>query len=174
MGFWISLLKRNGLGMNTHSLSSFRQMLRIVACVLAPAFLVLLAAVVLVSQFTELATRNELLSLTSFIVILSLSGLAFNWSRVSASFAPEVLLKKIYQAGVDLFLASILAMIATGFAWLQSIQYFKSPVEGPRQVLDIYPILFWVHWLFLCLALLMTLAAIASIMIAVKQTNEMN
>ena len=121
--------------------------LRSISLFLIPPFLVLITISVLVAQFSELGTANEILSLTSFITLLSFSALAFNWSRVSPTLTPESLLTPVYQTGIDLFIASLLALVATYFAWLQ--------VNPPRILTGLQPILFSLHWIFLFLALLL-------------------
>ncbi|MEI6323113.1 MAG: hypothetical protein WCP60_08440 [bacterium] len=129
----------------TTPLPTTRRSLRKIALLLLPPFLLLLFLSILATQFAELGTAKELLSLTSFVILLSFSALAFNWCRVPTSFTPETLLIVIYQAGVDFFIASLLALVSTFFAWLQ-----MSPLPQTKllQILG-----FWLHWIFLFLSL---------------------
>ena len=137
--------------------------LRRITCVLLPSVLILIVLSLLAAQLTELTTKNEILSLSSFIVLLSFSALAFNWCRVSPSFASEKLLRLVYQAGIDLFLASLLALVATFFAWLKTT---SSLVPS-----SLYPVLFVLHWLFIAISAFIFLLAILSILKAVKDIN---
>jgi hypothetical protein len=103
------------------------QKLRALVCAIVGVFLIIISLVIILTQFTELSAKNENLSLASFLVILSFSGVAFQWSGVTSGFASPKVLKKIYQTGVDLFLDSLLALIAAFFAWLQSTPGMLAP-----------------------------------------------
>ncbi|UUO08887.1 hypothetical protein M4951_11345 [Blastopirellula sp. J2-11] len=118
--------------------------------------------------------RNEILSFTSFIVILSLSALAFNWCRVTPTFASEVILKQIYRAGIDFFLASMLALIATCLAWMRTLPLPAGIFAGSLSDSSFYRILFWMHWSFLSLALVLTLGAILSMILVIGKSDEDN
>ena len=126
-----------------------------------PPFFILALVAVLAAQFSELNTANEILSLSSFITLISFSALAFNWSRVSTTFTPEPFLKEVYQTGIDLFLASLLALVATFFAWLQA-----KTIPLP-QVLQ--PVLFALHWLFLACSLLLFVISILHLAATARQ-----
>jgi len=147
----------------TTPLIPLRKFLRGSAFILLPSFLILILISVLVSQFTELGTRNEILSLSSFITLLSFSALAFNWCRISPTLTPEPLLAQVYQCGVDLFLASLLALIATFFAWFQLTPSSLPPATQP--------ILFAIHWIFLTLSLLFFLVSILQLLRVAKQID---
>lgn len=148
-----------------------QQFLRLIACVIVPTFLLLVAAIVLIWQFTEINSRQEILSLTSFLVIMSLSALAFNWSRATHTFTTEKTRRSIYYAGIDLFLASMMALVASCFAWVQSTPAMLYWIDAStaRQALAI---VFWIHWIFLLLAMLMTLAAILSLILAIRRSDQ--
>ncbi len=133
-----------------------RQYLRGIALRLLPPFLLLIFLSILAAQFVELGTANELLSLTSFIILISFSALAFNWCRVPTTFTHETLLIVIYQAGMDFFIASLLALVSTFFAWLQ-----MTPLLLPK---NFQPILFGLHWIFLLLSLGLFLLAIIKLL----------
>jgi hypothetical protein len=137
------------------SLSPIQKSLRWLSLLLIPYFFMLILVVLLGTQFTELGTSNEILSFSSFITMLSLSAMAFNWSRVSTSFTSEALLERIYRSGIDLFIASMLALIATFFAWLLTKPGLLVPFSRTIQV-----ILFALHWVFLALSLLLFLLAL--------------
>jgi quinol-cytochrome oxidoreductase complex cytochrome b subunit len=70
----------------------------------------------------------------------------------------------VYQAGIDLFLGSLLALIATFFAWLQ----FNSSGLAPL----FQPILFALHWLFLCLSLLLFIIAMFHLLHVAELTGN--
>lgn len=141
-------------------LPGIQKILRRVTLVVLPPLLVLITLVILATQFAELSTRNEILSLSSFIVIVSFSALAFNWCRVSSEFTSAETLKAIYQTGIDLFLASLLALTASFFAWLQTTPTFISP--------GFYGALFAIHFALLFLALLIFLLAILALLKVVR------
>ena len=130
--------------------------LRRTSFILLPVFLTVVFISLLLTQFTELATRSEILSLSSFVTLLSFSARAFNWCRVSSSIVSESLLNLVYQAGVDLFLASLLALVATFFAWLQI-----NPARIPS---SFQTGLFLFHWGFLFLSLLLFLVSMLSLL----------
>ncbi len=139
----------------------FQKLLRRCAVILLPVLLIVIALSILAAQLTELATQKEVLSLSSFIAILSFSGLAFNWCRVSSSLAPEPLLKSVYEVGIDLFLASLLALVATFFAWLQTMPTVLPAALGP--------VIFGLHLLFLSLALVYFLVSILCLLRVVRE-----
>jgi hypothetical protein len=136
-------------------------LLRRITFFLLPPFLIVISLSILAAQFTEFATKSEILSLSSFVVLLSFSALAFNWCRVSPALTSEKILKLVYQSGIDLFLASLLALIASFFSWLKTNPSF----------LSLYPGLFVLHWLFLTLAIFLFLIAILAIIKAAKDIN---
>ena len=95
--------------------------LRILVCKVSIWGLFSLGVLLLFSQWTELKTHTEMVPLASTVTFLALSGVAFNWSRVDDVLAPppEKMLAK--QAGVDLFNASMLALVAQGLVWASPI-----------------------------------------------------
>ena len=146
-------------------LNPTRVRIRKLTCFLLGPFLCLTAVVILATQFTELASKNEILSLTSFLVLLSFSALAFNWCRVSTSACSESDLVAVYEVGVDLFLSSMLALIATFLAWVQLGQ-------GGIPV-SLNPVFFALHWFFLLGALVLFLIAVFSLLQVVKRGQGM-
>ena len=138
----------------------FRILMRRITCFLLPPFLFLTAVVILITQFTELASKNEILSLTSFLVLLSFSALAFNWCRVSSGACSEADLDVVYHVGVDLFLSSMMALISAFFSWLQV------GVAGIPPILN--PLFFAMHWFFLMLSMILFLIAIFHLLEVVK------
>jgi hypothetical protein len=152
------------IAMQPH-LDKTRSLIRRVTCFILPPFLIITAAILLVTQFTELATQNEILSLTSFLVLLSFSALAFNWCRVSTISCTEADLDAVYEVGVDLFLSSMMALIAAFFVWLQ--------VGASGVFVMLTPIFFTMHWIFLLLSLLLFLVAIFHLLEVVKRGKVM-
>jgi len=143
---------------------SLRSLLRRASFLLLPPLLILISLGLLATQFTEVATNKEILTLTTFAVLLSFSALAFNWSRINTAFISEDILKGVYQAGIDLFLASLLALIAASFAWLQSLP------KLPWPALKLW--LFALHWSFLLLSTLLFLTAILALIQSVKSADK--
>lgn len=146
-----------------HRLFRIRRIFRRFACALLPSFLIFISIFLLGTQLTEISTRNEIFSLSSFVVLLSFSALSFNWCRVSTACTSEEVLKIIYQAGIDLFLASLLALLATFFAWLSVNPLFLPPF--------LYPVLFGLHWLFLVISLVVFLMSILSLIQSIKDID---
>lgn len=143
---------------------SLRSLLRHASFLLLPPLLILISLGLLVTQFTEVATNKEILTLTTFAVLLSFSALAFNWCRVNTAFISEEILKGVYQAGIDLFLASLLALVAASFAWLQSLPKLPWPALKLG--------LFALHWVFLLLSTLLFLTAILALIQSVKSADK--
>jgi len=148
-----------------YRLNPARARIRKVSCLLLGPFLCLTAAVLLVSQFSELDSRNEILSLTSFLVLLSFSALAFNWCRVPTSACSERDLVAVYEVGVDLFLSSMMALLATFFSWL------PSGASGIPSTLN--PVLFILHLVFLLGALVLFLVAIFALLRVIRRGQGM-
>lgn len=139
------------------------QKLRALVCAIAAVFLVIISLVIIFTQFTEVSAKNENLSLASFLVILTFSGVAFQWAGVTAGFASPKVLKKVYQTGVDLFLDSLLALIAAFFAWLQSTPGMLAPWLGTVCLV--------IHWLFLSLAVVFFLISMLCLLAAIKEVQ---
>ena len=95
--------------------------------------------------------------------MLSFSGVAFQWSGVTSGFASPKVLKKVYQTGVDLFLDSLLALIAAFFAWLQSTPGMLAPWLSSVCLV--------IHWLFLSLAVIFFLVSILCLLQAIKEVE---
>ncbi|MCX6961275.1 MAG: hypothetical protein NTZ08_02320 [Verrucomicrobia bacterium] len=145
-------------------LPQLHQRLRALVCAIVGVFLIIISLVIILTQFTELSAKNENLSLASFLVILSFSGVAFQWSTVTSGFASPKVLKKIYQTGVDLFLDSLLALIAAFFAWLQSTPGMLAPWLGTVCLV--------IHWLFLSLAVIFFLISTLCLLLAIKEVER--
>ncbi len=147
-------------------LTTLHKFLQTVSYLLLPPVICLLAAGMVAGQILELGGNQELLPLTSFIVLISLSALAFNWCRVPAAFSSETKLKIIYRAGIDLFMASLLALIAAVFAFLPTIKQFS--LTGALRIAALS-----LHWVFFLLALLLFVAAMLAILgVAREIQNE--
>lgn len=132
-------------------------LLMLVCGVIALA-LILISVLLVATQFSEASSKNEMLSLTSFVVILTFSGLAFNWCRVPPHFASEEILKKIYRTGIHLFLSSLLALVASFFTWFQTSPEMNSPWMPKACLL--------LHWIFISLAIVFFLIAILRLLAA--------
>lgn len=137
------------------------RLLLVLVCGLIALTLILISALLVVTQFPETSSKNEMLSLTSFIVILTFSGLAFNWCRVPPSFASEAILQKIYRTGIHLFLSSLLALVASFFTWFQTSQEMASPWMPKACLL--------LHWIFISLAIVFFLIAMLQLLAALAR-----
>jgi len=137
--------------------------LRAVVSVVVAIFLVVISIVVIATQFTEFSTKSENLSLASFLVILSFSGVVFQWAGVTSDFAPLRVLKKVYQTAVDLFIDSLLALIAAFFAWLQSTPGILPPWLASTCLI--------IHWIFLSLAVIFFLISTLCLLMAIREVD---
>lgn len=132
-----------------------RLLLRASYILLGPA-LSLLAILLLVTQFLEMTGRREILPLTSFIVLLSFSGLAFNWCRTSSTFSSEATLERVFRSAVELFIASLLALVSVALGFMkEGTIWIPAGLALP---------IFIVHWIFLALALLLFLLSIFTLL----------
>lgn len=141
--------------------SRLPRLLLVLVCGLIALTLILISALLLATQYQETSSKKEILSLTSFIVILTFSGLAFNWCRVPPSFAPEEILQKIYRTGIHLFLSSLLALVAAFFTWFQSTSETISPWMPKACLL--------LHWIFISLAIVFFLIAMLRLLAALAR-----
>jgi uncharacterized membrane protein len=144
--------------------SRLPRLLLVLVCGLIALTLILISALLMVTQFSETSSKNEMLSLTSFIVILTFSGLAFNWCRVPPSFASEAILQKIYRTGIHLFLSSLLALVASFFTWFQTSQEMTSPWMPKACLL--------LHWIFISLAIVFFLIAMLRLLAALVRDSS--
>ena len=143
----------------------FNQMLLVASCAVLAVALILISLLLVVTQFSEASSKNEILSLTSFVVILTFSGLAFNWCRVPPTFASEKILKKIYHIGIHLFISSLLALVASFFIWFQTSQEMNSPWMSKTCLL--------LHWTFISLAIIFFLVPMLRLLAAiVKESSD--
>jgi hypothetical protein len=143
----------------------FNQMLLVASCAVLAVALILISVLLVATQFSEASSKNEMLSLTSFVVILTFSGLAFNWCRVPPTFASEKILKKIYHTGIHLFISSLLALVASFFIWFQTSQEMNSPWMSKTCLL--------LHWTFISLAIVFFLVPMLRLLAAiVKESSD--
>jgi len=132
-----------------------RLILRTSYILLGPA-LSLLGILLLVAQFLEMTGSKEILPLTSFVVLLSFSALAFNWCRTSSTFSSEATLERVFRAAVELFIASLLALVSV------ALQFMRTGISWTPAALAL-PI-FIIHWIFLALAFLLFLLSILTLL----------
>ncbi len=132
-------------------------LLRITKVVLEPALL-LLAVTIGVAQGYELSVKSETLSLASCLAVLAFASFALNWARVSAELCPVTLQKKIYHAGLDAMLGSLLFVVSLGLVWLST--YLPSSFNL---------LFFWVHLGFVSLAVLISYLAMIQIIRCIYQ-----
>ena len=89
-----------------------------------------LGVLLLFSQWTELQSHTESVPLGSTVTFLALSGLAFNWARVEDTMVLPHEKRVAKQAGVDLFAASMLALVTQGLVWASPVFSKLSPQLG--------------------------------------------
>jgi hypothetical protein len=112
----------------------------------SPALLLMFDTEVL-NQFVELQDRDEAISAGIVIALLSMSGLSFAWSSSLSDLGDRARMgPRIHLAGVGLFTAALLALIALLFIWI------KLPAWIAASWLELF--LFALHWLFLLLAMI--------------------
>lgn len=74
--------------------------------------LLTVAVVVVASQVQEWNTLKEVPTVASAIAFLGLASFAVSWSKIGSDVAPVQELRCAKQAGLDLFLASILTVVS--------------------------------------------------------------
>jgi hypothetical protein len=95
--------------------------LRVLVCRASIWGLFGLGVLLLFSQWTELQAHTESVPLGSTVTFLALSGLAFNWGRFDDSIVEPQEKRVAKQAGVDLFAASMVALVTQGLVWASPI-----------------------------------------------------
>jgi glucose uptake protein GlcU len=140
-------------------ISQLQQKLLMMVCGVIALALILISVLLVATQFSEVSSRNEMLSLTSFIVILTFSGIAFNWCRVPPNFASEEILKKVYRTGIHLFLSSLLALVASFFTWFQTTPEMNTPWMAKTCLL--------LHWIFISLAVIFFLISMLRLLVVI-------
>jgi hypothetical protein len=144
-------------------LRTFRKLARRTSLWVLPPALLLISAGVLISQFAEIGGNTEVLSLTSFAVLMTLAGIAFGWSRVT--WLPETVIRAIYHAASDLFLASLLALVSVFFAWIRSLDL---------PLVKAFPMFFFaLHWIFLALSVALSFAALVGLVQVAGKTEDL-
>jgi hypothetical protein len=144
--------------------SRLHQKILVLVCALIAFALILISVLVLASQFSEASSKNEMLSLTSFAVILTFSGLAFNWCRVPLDFASPGLLHQVYHTGIQLFLSSLLALVASFLIWFQTSLETSTPwMSKACQLL---------HWTFISLSIVFFLIAMLRLLAAIVKESS--
>jgi len=123
--------------------------------VVAPAIVALTIAVLWL-QMTELDGNKEVLPLSSFVLLISLSALGFNWCRTNAKYSSEAALDCACRSAISLFVAGLLALISAGLTFIQQ-NAGGLPDAMQTAILAL-------HWLFLALALMLSLVAILSML----------
>ncbi|MFM8524848.1 MAG: hypothetical protein ACKOCM_04425 [Cyanobacteriota bacterium] len=83
---------------------------------------------VLISQYQELGTLREVASLGSFVTFLAMANFAISWSRMAADLATMQERRCAKQVGLDLFLASLLALLSQALIWAAPLLKSSLPV----------------------------------------------
>lgn len=122
------------------------QIARVLAVRASGLVLALLLFLLVVCQLAELQGASELLPLTVFAVLLSLASLALNWSRTNPDWGTAQELRSVKRAGLDLFIAAILNLVAASL-----LQVAQNPLMKGSLLLK--PLLF-LHVLFISVGLI--------------------
>ena len=91
---------------------------KLVASWVLPTLLCMLTGALVLVQFSEFGGNKEIIPLTSFLALLTMSNTAFNWCRVSEHFTSRAVLASIYRCAVALLVASLSAMISAAFVFV--------------------------------------------------------
>ncbi|MDX2226050.1 MAG: hypothetical protein SFY92_02975 [Verrucomicrobiae bacterium] len=75
-------------------LPTLRTLVLRISFTVLPPMLMLVVTVLLLAQFAELSNQTEVLPLSSFVILLSLSALGFNWCGFPRSLPPRTCSKK--------------------------------------------------------------------------------
>lgn len=118
--------------------------------------MITMAIALLWIQLMELRGNKEILPLSSFVLLLSLSALGFNWCRTTPKYSSDAALETACRSAIKLFVASLLALVSAGLAFI------RQSISGMPDTLATS--IFVLHWLFLALALALFLAAILSML----------
>lgn len=112
--------------------------LRVVAIRASSLVLTLLLFLLVVRQLAELQGASELLPITAFAVLLSLSSLALNWSRTNPDWGTEPELRSVKRSGLDLFIAAILNLVAACLLQVAQSPFMKGAfLLGPVLLLHV-------------------------------------
>jgi len=101
--------------------------LRLLVCRVSVWGTFCLGLLLIFSQWTELKAHTESVPLGSTVTFLALSGLAFNWSKVEDTLVTPTEKRVAKQAGVDLFCASMMALVTQGLVWSTPLVSKVSP-----------------------------------------------
>lgn len=132
------------------------RLLRQVTLLLVPPALLLMLVTEMLDQFVELQDRNEVVSTGIVIALLSMSALSFGWNRSLADLGDRARIgPTIHRAGVHLFTAALLALLALFFIWIKLPAWIAKPWMET--------VLFSLHWIFLLLAMVYAAQAVLSL-----------
>jgi hypothetical protein len=90
--------------------------------------LLAVAVLVVASQIQEWSTLKEVATVGSALGFLALASFAVSWSRVGSDLAPLQELLCAKQAGLDLFIATALALVSQGLIWAVPLVPTTAPV----------------------------------------------
>lgn len=131
---------------------AFMKAFRRFTVILIPPSLLLIVVLVMAEQFTEIQDRNEILTATVVVALMSMSALSFSWVRC----LPDDLLRTygdvIHGAGIDLFIASLPALISAFLIWIK----VPTPIDSIAGTL----LIFTLHWIFLLMAMVYSVNAL--------------
>jgi hypothetical protein len=128
-----------------------------------PALLCMLAFALVLAQFSEFVGNKEIIPLTSFLVLLTMSNTAFNWCRVSENFTSHSVLVSIYYCAVALLVASLSAVVSAAFAFVTVTFSFL-----PNWLVVIFTVL---HILLFIFSLIVSLVAFIALLRRAAKEN---
>ena len=136
-----------------HPARSFARLLRRITMLLLPPALLLIFVAEMLLQFVELQDRNEVISAGIVIALLAMSTLSFGWNRSLSNLGDHAGMgPRIHQAGVNLFTAALLALVALFFVWIKLPSWMAIP--------SMETFFFVLHWVFLLLAMIYAMQAV--------------
>ena len=94
----------------------------------------LIALFTIVTQPQELNTLREVTTLGTFVTFLVLANFCMSWSRVTQELESLDVRRSVKRAGLDLFLAGLLALVSQGLLWLALILKPGAPALVPAVV----------------------------------------
>ena len=117
---------------------------------LCPTALALVGLLLIILQVQEHLANREALPVSSFLVLLSIASFAYSWARITAPITSEQERLDMKLAGMDLFLSSLLSLLAAAFVWIpKTATLFAMPLVHAAFILHliVLAIAFLFAWL---------------------------
>ena len=114
---------------------------------LCPTAIALVGLLLLALQVQEHVANREALPVSSFLVLLSTATLAIGWARLSEPNTTPQEQLDLKLAGLDLFIASLLSLLAAAFVWI--------PKTATLFTMPLVHVAFGLHLIVLAIAFLL-------------------